>query len=97
MASLTWTSEAASTIRDIYQFMARDRPETTQRTMEWIFNKVDSLLEYPNQGQPYDYSPDGRDVRVIRYGNFKVAYLVEETADVVVLGVFNGLIFLPLG
>jgi len=97
MAGLTWTSEAASSIRDIYQSIARNRPETAQRTIESILNKVDSLVEYPQLGQPYPYSPDGREVRVIRYGNFKIGYLIEDAGDIVVLGVFHGLIFLPLG
>ena len=105
MARLTWTSEAASSIRDIYQSIARNRPETAQRTVESILNKVDSLTEYPDLGHPYRYDSGGA-IRVLSYGSFRVAYLVEEGGDedgddqdggeVVVLGVFHGLIFLPL-
>ena len=96
MAKLTWTSEAVTSIRDLYQSIARDRPETALRTMESIFNKVDSLVEYPDLGQPYNYGPSRHDIRVLQYGNFKIVYLVELSSDVVVLGVFHGLIFLPL-
>ncbi|HEX9735530.1 MAG TPA: type II toxin-antitoxin system RelE/ParE family toxin [Thermoanaerobaculia bacterium] len=105
MARLTWTTEAASSIRDIYQSIARNRPETAQRTVESILNKVDSLTECPDLGQLYRYDSGGA-VRVLSYGNFRVAYLVEARNDgtgdddgcgeVVVLGVFHGLIFLPL-
>lgn len=98
MARLTWTTEAASSIRDIYQSIARNRPETAQRTVESILNKVDSLAEYPDLGHPYRFDSGGT-IRVFSYGNFRIAYLVEESPDgpeLVVLGVFHGLIFLPL-
>ena len=95
MARLTWTPEAVSSIRDIYDFIARDRPETARRTVESILNKVDALAAYPDTGQPYRYTGSRLDVRTIQYGNFRVAYLVED-GEVVVLGVFHGLIFLPM-
>ena len=96
MARLTWTSEAASSIRDIYHSIARNRPETAQRTIESILNKAESLAEYPDQGHSYRFRPGELEVRVIRYGNFRIAFLVEDAESVVVLGVFHGLIFLPL-
>jgi plasmid stabilization system protein ParE len=96
MARLTWTSEAASSIRDIYHSIARNRPETAQRTIESLLNKAESLVEYPDQGHAYRFSPDGLEIRVIRYGNFRIAFLIEEAESIVVLGVFHGLIFLPL-
>ena len=92
MARLSWTAEAAATVRDVYSYMARDRPETAHRTLESILNKIDSLAECPDLGQPYRY---GSDVRVLSYGSFKVAYLLEDNDDVLVLGVFYGLIYLP--
>jgi plasmid stabilization system protein ParE len=93
MARLSWTAEAAATVRDVYSYIARDRPETAHRTLESILNKVDSLVRYPDLGSPYRYAPSG--VRVFSYGSFKVAYKLEEDGDVLVLGVFHGLIFLP--
>lgn len=96
MARLTWTSEAASSIRDIFHSIARNRPETAQRTIESILNKAESLVEYPEQGQSYHCPLGEAEVRVIRYGNFRIAYLIENAESIVVLGVFHGLIFLPL-
>lgn len=96
MASLTWTNEASNSIHEIYQSISRDRPETAQRTVESIFNRVETLAEYPALGQIYSYGPNPQDVRVFQYGNFKIAYLVENEDDVVILGVFHGLIFLPM-
>ncbi len=93
MARLSWTAEAAATVRDVYAYMARDRPETAHRTLEAILNKVDSLTEYPELGQPYCYGAGA--VRVLSYGSFRVAYLLEESGDLLVLGIFHGLVSLP--
>ncbi|MEM7351702.1 MAG: type II toxin-antitoxin system RelE/ParE family toxin [Acidobacteriota bacterium] len=92
MAELKWTSEAELALREIYDHIARNRPATAQRTAESILNKIESLREAPTLGQPYRH----RNVRRLTYGQFQIAYLYEDGSDVVVLGVFHGLIFLPL-
>lgn len=105
MARLIWTDEAVSGLRNIHDYIARDRPETARRTIDSIINKVESLATYPNSGRTYPYHGQWQ-VKLLPYGSFRIAYLVaegqaeerrgEEGGDVVILGVFNGLIFLPL-
>ena len=36
------------------------------------------------------YAASHRHVRILLYGHYRIAYLVEEDADVIVLGVFHG-------
>lgn len=95
MASLKWTQEAEASLRDIHNYIARDRPSTAWRTLESILNRLESLPSYPNSGQPYPYDHEQR-VRVFAYGQFQIAFRRESSGDVVVLAVFHGLIFLPL-
>ncbi|MCP4655624.1 MAG: type II toxin-antitoxin system RelE/ParE family toxin [bacterium] len=92
---MSWTSEAEVSLRDIFEYIARNRPETARRTIDSIIHRVESLAEYPRIGQPYRHLRD-RPVFVLTYGSFRIAYLVRDAGDVVVLGVFHGLIFLPL-
>lgn len=94
MVELTWTPEAEVSLRDIYDYIARDRPATARRTVESIINRSLTLMEYPDLGQRYPYRPD-RMVRILTYGQFQIAYQQGESA-LAVLGVFHGLIFLPL-
>lgn len=91
---LTWTDEAASSLRAIYQGMARTRPQTTLRTLESLLNKIDSLVTHPDLGRPYRYRGK-RPIRVLDYGSYRVAYRVEEDDSILVLGVFSGPLFLP--
>ena len=95
MAHLKWSHEAENSLRDIYNHIARDRPSTAWRTLESILNRVESLLGYPNSGQPYRYDREGL-VRVLSYGQFQIAFRPEPSGDVVILAIFHGLIFLPL-
>ncbi len=95
MARVSWTATAVASLREIFEDIARDRPVTAFRTIESIIDRVASLATEPDSGQRYVYHPSGR-VRQLSYGHFRVAYRVEEPG-ITVLGVFHGLIFLPLG
>ena len=94
MVTLRWTAEAESSLREVYDHIARNRPATAQRTIESILNRVESLREAPTLGQSYTHRQ--KNVRRLTYGQFQVAYLLENPDSVVILGVFHGLIFLPL-
>jgi hypothetical protein len=44
------------------------------------------LAEYPEMGHRYLHS--SRNVRVLHYGHFRIAYLIKADGDVDILGVF---------
>ncbi|MEO1082863.1 MAG: type II toxin-antitoxin system RelE/ParE family toxin [Acidobacteriota bacterium] len=94
MAQPRWSREATESLRDIYEYIAQDRPHTAARTVESILNKVVSLSGSPHLGQRYPYL-DRDDIHLLAYGHFRIAYQVDGDGDIVVLGVFHGLIFLP--
>ena len=95
MAILKWTHEAEASLRDIYDYIARDRPGTAERTLESLLHRLESIRSFPQAGQPYAYLGDGT-IQMFSYGQFQVAYCHEDSGDVTVLAVFHGLIFLPL-
>ena len=95
MVELRWTPEAEVSLRDIYDYIARDRPRTASRTIESIINRTQALLEVPTQGEPYPYHPE-QEVRILTYGQFQIAYQILSPTSIAILGVFHGLIFLPL-
>ncbi len=94
MAELTWTTEAEASLREVYNHIAQNRPATARRTIESILNKAESLQLAPTLGQPYSHRRSS--VRKLTYGQFQIAYLLDDRHEVVILGVFHGLIFLPL-
>lgn len=95
MAKLSWTAEAEQSLREVHNHIAQNRPATARRTIESILNRVDSLREAPKLGQTWRHHRRSG-VRRLTYGQFQIAYLFDDPDEVVVLGVFHGLIFLPL-
>jgi plasmid stabilization system protein ParE len=87
-----FTAEAFQALRDVHDHISRNRPETAQRTIESILNKVDSIANQPLIYQTYQDPPPTRE---LTYGHFRIAYRVEEDG-IIVLAVFHGLFFLPL-
>lgn len=87
MAELTWTHEALLWLRDIHDYIAADEPNAALRTVEGIFARAQDLRLFPSMG--YRYPGSRRDVRILLYGHYRIAYTVDGS-DVTILGVFHG-------
>ena len=88
MATITWTAEAQRWLEDIFEYIAVDNPAAAARTVQGIYEKVQVLGDFPLLGQRY--SPSHRDVRIILFGHYRIAYLVRDDGNIDVLGVFHG-------
>lgn len=89
MAELNWTAEAAQWLRDIHDYIARDNLSAALRTVEAIYDKAQLLREYPEAGYPYLQRKD-RNIRVLLYGHYRIAYLVKPDGNIDILGIFHG-------
>ncbi len=88
MAGLRWTTEAQTWLKDIYDYIAQDNPVAAANVANGIFEKAQLLLEFPEIGYRYESSDFG-DVRILLYGHYRIAYVVNN--DVIdILGVFHG-------
>jgi toxin ParE1/3/4 len=87
MAQIAWTNEALRWLEDIFEYIAADNPDAAHRTVEGIFDRVQSLAKYPELGHRYLHST--RNVRILLYGHYRIAYLITADASVNVLGVFH--------
>ncbi|RKZ25289.1 type II toxin-antitoxin system RelE/ParE family toxin [bacterium] len=89
MAKISWTREAEHWLREIYDYIAADNPEAAVNIVNMIYEKVQLLKEFPNMG--FRYLPiKERNVRIILWGHYRIAYLVKENEDIDILGVFHG-------
>lgn len=55
--------------------------------MEGIYGKVQGLTDFPEMGARHWAS--SRNVRVLLYGHYRIAYLVKDSGDIDILGVFH--------
>ncbi len=88
MAEITWTEEAQRWLEDIFQYIAADSPAAAARTVQGIYERAQILATYPEIG--HRYVPSSRNVRILLYGHYRIAYLVKPDGNVDILGVFHG-------
>jgi toxin ParE1/3/4 len=88
MASLSWTTESQRWLKDIFEYIAEDNPQAAAKVVAGIYERAQVLSEHPEIG--YRYAPSDRDVRILLYGHYRIAYLVKVGGDIDVLGVFHG-------
>jgi len=88
MATIAWTDEARQWIEEIFEYIAADNPQAAARTVQGIYERAQVLAKFPEIGHRYQASP--RNVRVLLYGHYRIAYLVKDDGNIDILGVFHG-------
>jgi toxin ParE1/3/4 len=88
MATIAWTEEAQRWLEDIFEYIAADNPHAAARTVQGIYEHAQILASFPDIGHRYYASQ--RNVRVLLYGHYRIAYLVKDDGNIDVLGVFHG-------
>jgi toxin ParE1/3/4 len=88
MAEIAWTNEAQRWLEDIFEYIAADNPKAAARTVQEIHERAQILARFPEIGHRYVAS--SRNVRILLYGHFRIAYLVKGDGNIDILGVFHG-------
>jgi plasmid stabilization system protein ParE len=89
MAKINWTDEAEKWLRDIHRYIAQNNPRAAEQVVTGIYRKVQVLANFPEIGYKYRTEPEG-DIRILLYGHYRIAYLIKESGQVDILGVFHG-------
>ncbi|MBE9542371.1 MAG: type II toxin-antitoxin system RelE/ParE family toxin [Proteobacteria bacterium] len=89
MAEINWTVEAEQWLRDIYDYIVQDNPEAAIRVVEGIYEKAQLLRQFPKIGYRYDRYPE-KNIRIILYGHYRIAYLIKTDGNIDILGIFHG-------
>jgi plasmid stabilization system protein ParE len=89
MAQIRWTAEAESWLREIFDYIAVDNPAAAIATVEGIYERVRVLYSHPEIGARYDIIAN-RDIRILLYGHYRIAYVIKPNSDIDILGVFHG-------
>ncbi|MFA7330664.1 MAG: type II toxin-antitoxin system RelE/ParE family toxin [Candidatus Delongbacteria bacterium] len=88
MACLSWSAEAEACLRDIHDFIARERPQAAVRVVLGILRVAEMLQDYPLAGSPYRLEEVG-ELRMLRCGRYRIPYPLLAADHVIVLGVFH--------
>jgi toxin ParE1/3/4 len=89
VAEIVWTKEAVRCLEGIHDYIAAQSAPAAHRMVSEIYAKIQRLRDHPRLGQRFERITD-REVREIRYGHYRIAYLIRSEDRVEILGVFHG-------
>jgi len=89
MAKINWTIESEQWLKDIYDYIFQDNPDAAIRVIEGIYSKAQLLLEFPEIGYQYKANPC-RNIRILLYGHYRIAYLKNPIETLTSWGYFMG-------
>lgn len=72
---IIWSERALAQIREIFHFIAEDRPMLAERILEGLLERVELLLEFPDQGVVWGGTPRP-DLRSIVVESYRILYRV---------------------
>ncbi|HUP24608.1 MAG TPA: type II toxin-antitoxin system RelE/ParE family toxin [Thermoanaerobaculia bacterium] len=88
MAAIRWTDEAILWLSEIHEYISRDSLDAAQQVVEGITHKAETLEIFPQAG--YRFEHQGRELRILLYGHYRIAYLIKPSGDIDILGVYHG-------
>ena len=87
MGTLNWTAESERWLRDIFEYIEAENPAAAIEVVSGIYERAQVLADHPEIG--YRYEASSRNVRILLYGHYRIAYKVAGDV-VIILGVFHG-------
>ena len=89
MAEINWTAEAQTWLREIFAYIAEDNPSAAGTVVEGIYDRAQILKDFPLIGYRYEPIAD-REIRILLYGHYRIAYHVKSEEEIDIIGVFHG-------
>lgn len=89
MVEINWTREAQVWLKDIHSYIDTDNPDAAQRTIAGIVARAQLLKDHPRLGHRYE-AERSREIRILLYGHYRIAYLIKSENTIDILGVFHG-------
>ena len=89
MVEINWTNEAQIWLKDIHDYIALDKKSIAKKVVTEIFNNVQILQSFPKIGYEYP-NTENKEIRILLYGHYRIAYLIKDEKSIDILGVFHG-------
>ena len=89
MVNIYWTDEAELWLKNIHDYIALDKSAIAKKVVTEIYQKVQILQSFPRIGYEYENSQD-KEIRILLYGHYRIAYLIKDENTIDILGVFHG-------
>ena len=89
MVEINWTNEAEYWLREIYDYISKDSIKIAKKVVNDIYDKVQILKSHPRIGYKYENNYN-KEIRILLYGHYRIAYLIKNDKEIDILGIFHG-------
>ena len=89
MVEINWTDEASLWLKDIHDYIALETQEVAKKVVTDIYQKAQMLRSFPKIGYRYENN-EHKEIRILLYGHYRIAYLIKDENSIDILGVFHG-------
>jgi plasmid stabilization system protein ParE len=89
MVRLYWTGEAKYCLKNIHDYITIDNPKMAKNVVKKIREKTQILKQFPEIGGIYQ-DLDRKDIRIIYYTHYRIAYIIVNPERIDIIGVFHG-------
>ena len=89
MVNINWTEESELWLKDIHDYIALDKKTIAKKVVLEIYQKAQILQSFPRIGYQYETNDD-KEIRILLYGHYRIAYLIKDENTIDILGVFHG-------
>jgi len=90
---ITWSPLAIKRLKEIFDYISVGSPSSANKFIDRIFEKVESLTEYPQRGRKVPEA-NREEIREVFVGEYRIIYRVEKT-NLIVLTIRNFKQLLP--
>lgn len=89
MVDIYWTFEAKARLKDIHDYLAQHHSAAAKNVVKSIREKARILKTFPKLGAVYS-GMTSREIRVIYYTHYRIAYMIVSEDRIDIIGVFHG-------
>lgn len=89
MGKIRWSREAFDWLKNVRDYIAKDKPHVAQKIAKGIVQKVALLRDFPEIGYRLNTSTK-KQIRVLLYGHYRIVYQINEDKDIDLVGIFHG-------
>jgi len=89
MVEIYWTEEAKTRLKSIHAYITQDNRVAAKNVVKSIQKKARLLKQFPKLGAVYPDMTD-REIRIIYYTHYRIAYMIVNEKRIDIVGVFHG-------
>lgn len=91
MVNVVWTKQALAWLKEVHDYIKEDNPIAAKRTVKNIKLKTQVIKSHPDSGYYHEHEFGSQyQVRILLYGHYRIAYLMNTKETAYIIGVFHG-------